>query len=42
MNRRIDRFSSTTRPLTWEGVGVFFVTNGKVKEWSDYTIRTVR
>jgi limonene-1,2-epoxide hydrolase len=42
MNRRIDRFISTTRPLTWEGVGVFFVTNGKVKEWSDYTIRTVR
>jgi limonene-1,2-epoxide hydrolase len=42
MNHRIDRFVSTTRPLTWEGVGVFFVKDGKVKEWSDYTIRTVR
>jgi limonene-1,2-epoxide hydrolase len=42
MNWRIDRFESTTRPLTWEGVGVFFVKDGKVQEWSDYTIRTVR
>lgn len=39
---RIDRFISTTRPLTWEGVGVFFVSNGRIKEWFDYTIRTVR
>ena len=42
MNRRIDRFISTTRPLTWEGVGVFFVTDGKIKEWSDYTTKVVR
>jgi limonene-1,2-epoxide hydrolase len=42
VTRRIDRFISTTRPLTWEGVGVFFVANGKIKEWFDYTIRTVR
>ncbi len=42
MTHRIDRFISKTRPLTWEGVGVFFVTGGKIKEWSDYTIRTVR
>jgi limonene-1,2-epoxide hydrolase len=42
MNHRIDRFKSTTRPLTWEGVGVFFVKDGKIKEWSDYTIRTAR
>jgi limonene-1,2-epoxide hydrolase len=42
MNRRIDRFVSTTRPLTWEGVGVFFVKDGKIKEWSDYTIRVER
>jgi limonene-1,2-epoxide hydrolase len=42
ITRRIDRFISTTRPLTWEGVGVFFVVNGKIKEWFDYTIRTVR
>lgn len=42
MNRRIDSFMSTTRPLTWEGVGVFFVKDGKIKEWSDYTIRVTR
>ncbi len=42
MNRRIDRFISTTRPLTWEGIGVFFVKDGKIKEWSDYTIRVER
>lgn len=27
------------RSFTWEGVGVFFVKDGKIKEWSDYTIR---
>jgi limonene-1,2-epoxide hydrolase len=42
MNRRTDRFVSTTRPLTWEGIGVFFVKDGKIKEWSDYTIRVIR
>ena len=42
VTRRIDRFISATRPLTWEGVGVFFVSNGKIKEWFDYTIRTQR
>lgn len=42
INHRIDRFISTTRPLTWEGVGVFFIKDGKIQEWSDYTIRVVR
>ena len=42
VTHRIDRFTSKTRPLTWEGVGVFFVQNGKIKEWSDFTIRTER
>ena len=42
INRRVDRFVSTTRPLTWEGVGVFFVKDGKIQEWSDYTTRVVR
>jgi limonene-1,2-epoxide hydrolase len=42
INHRIDRFVSTTRPLTWEGVGVFFVKDGKIKEWFDYTIRVQR
>jgi limonene-1,2-epoxide hydrolase len=41
INHRIDQFVSD-RPLTWEGVGVFFVKDGKIKEWSDYTIRVVR
>ena len=42
MTHRIDRFVSTTRPLTWEGVGVFFVKDGRIKEWSDYTIKVDR
>ena len=41
INRRIDQFVSS-RPLTWEGVGVFFVKDGKIREWSDYTIRVAR
>ena len=41
-NHRIDSFRSTTRPLTWEGVGVFFVKDGKIREWSDYTIKVQR
>jgi limonene-1,2-epoxide hydrolase len=42
MNHRIDSFKSTTRPLTWEGVGIFFIKDGKIKEWSDYTVRVQR
>ena len=30
INHRIDRFV-TARPLTWEGVGVFFVKDGKIQ-----------
>ena len=41
-NHRIDRFLSATRPFTWEGVGVFFVKDGKIKEWSDFTIKLTR
>ena len=41
INHRIDRFVSP-RSFTWEGVGVFFVKDGKIKEWSDYTIRLDR
>jgi limonene-1,2-epoxide hydrolase len=41
INHRIDHFA-TDRPLTWEGVGVFFVKDGKIKEWSDYTIKVTR
>jgi limonene-1,2-epoxide hydrolase len=42
VNHRIDHFSSSTRPLTWEGVGVFFLQDGKIKEWSDYSIGVKR
>ena len=42
MNHRIDSFKSTKQPLTWEGIGVFFVLDGRIKEWSDYTIRVSR
>lgn len=42
VTHRVDRFESTTRPLTWEGVGVFFVQDGKIQEWFDYTIRVER
>jgi limonene-1,2-epoxide hydrolase len=42
VNHRIDRFMSSTRPLTWEGVGVFFVKDGTIKEWNDYTITVDR
>jgi limonene-1,2-epoxide hydrolase len=41
MNRRIDTFVSP-RSFRWHGVGVFFVKDGKIEEWSDYTIRTER
>lgn len=39
INHRIDKFTSKTRPLLFEGVGVFFLKDGKIKEWTDYTIR---
>jgi limonene-1,2-epoxide hydrolase len=42
VNHRVDRFVSTTRPLTWEGVGVFFIKDGRIREWSDFTIRVDR
>ena len=42
MTHRIDRFVASPRPLRWEGVGVFFVKDGKIKEWSDYTIKVDR
>ena len=42
MNHRIDYWMSDTRPVTWEGVGVFFLQNGKIVEWSDYNIRVER
>lgn len=41
INERIDHFSSG--PLkSWRGVGVFFLKNGKIVEWYDYTISMER
>jgi limonene-1,2-epoxide hydrolase len=42
VNHRIDYFRSSTRPLTWEGVGIFFVKDGKIREWNDYTMKVDR
>lgn len=39
INHRLDTFTSKTQPLLFEGVGVFFLKNGKIVEWTDYTIR---
>jgi limonene-1,2-epoxide hydrolase len=40
-NERHDRF--TAGPLKmWHGVGVFFLRNGKIVEWYDYTISMER
>jgi limonene-1,2-epoxide hydrolase len=39
INHRIDRFL-LSQPITAEVVGVFFLKDGRIKEWSDYTIRT--
>ena len=41
VNRRIDRFA-LRQPLTVECVGVFYVKDDKIKEWSDYTVRMER
>jgi len=41
INERIDRFSSGALKA-WHGVGVFFLKDGKIVEWYDYTISTDR
>jgi limonene-1,2-epoxide hydrolase len=38
---RIDRFSNFVLK-SWRGVGVFFIENGKIVEWYDYTIASER
>jgi len=37
INERIDYFSDFTIN-TWRGVGVFFIREGKIVDWYDYTI----
>jgi limonene-1,2-epoxide hydrolase len=41
VNERIDRFSNF-QLKSWHGVGVFFVKDGKIVEWYDYTISAER
>jgi limonene-1,2-epoxide hydrolase len=43
-NERIDHFTPNAQmPLrSWHGVGVFFLKDGKIVEWQDYTIATQR
>jgi limonene-1,2-epoxide hydrolase len=43
-NERIDHFTPGGQmPLkSWRGVGVFFLKDGKIVEWQDYTISTER
>jgi limonene-1,2-epoxide hydrolase len=36
-NERIDSFASGALK-SWHGVGVFFLKDGKIVEWYDYTI----
>jgi limonene-1,2-epoxide hydrolase len=41
INERVDHF--TGGPLrSWHGVGVFFIKDGKIVEWYDYTISMER
>ena len=42
VNHRIDTFAGGPRGLIWEGVRVFFVKDGKIREWHDYTIKIER
>lgn len=39
VNERIDRFTLPTRSVNWNGVGVFFLKDGLIVEWNDYTVR---
>jgi limonene-1,2-epoxide hydrolase len=37
-NERRDHFTGSGPLKMWHGVGVFFLQDGKIAEWSDYTI----
>lgn len=38
VNERWDRFQLPTRRIEWHGVGVFYMKDKKILEWSDFTI----
>ena len=40
-NERVDHFMGGAL-RSWHGVGVFFLREGKIVEWYDYTIATER
>lgn len=39
INERIDRFTLPNRSINWNGVGVFFLKNGLIQEWLDFTVK---
>ena len=39
VNERFDRFTMPQRNINWNGIGVFFLTNGAIAEWNDFTIK---
>ena len=41
VNERVDRFSNFVLK-SWHGVGIFLIKDGKIVEWYDYTIDSVR
>jgi limonene-1,2-epoxide hydrolase len=43
-NHRIDIYHSETdaRHLEWEGVGLFLIEDGLIREWQDFTMRVER
>ncbi len=44
INRRIDIYHSNDdeRHLEWEGVGLFLIEGGLIREWQDFTMRIQR
>ncbi len=38
VNERWDRFTLPSRTIEWHGVGVFYIVDGSIAEWSDFTI----
>lgn len=44
INRRIDIYHSDDdeRHLEWEGVGLFLIEDGLIREWQDFTMRVQR
>lgn len=39
VNERFDRFTLPNRKIDWNGVGVFFMKNGLIAEWLDFTVK---